>query len=179
LSIKILSPVLLLGFPFLRYFSQNYLIVLYREILFREEHFYPQRIAPRHESFSRFKVVGGRLLVREANGNIRVLVDSTMNFNGISLVDVQDPCVYWDASKIIFSGVEHCDSSWRIYETALMARFKKITSSNRNIPLTQFGPIAYKFVKYDDIDPCYLPDGRIVLPVHDIQAFPRLTLQNN
>ncbi|MCX7877222.1 MAG: T9SS type A sorting domain-containing protein [Ignavibacteria bacterium] len=121
-----------------------------------------QGLLPGMGPFSRFKVTGGRLLVREANGQIRVLVDSTMNFSGIRLVDVSDPCVWWDASKIIFAGVEHRDSSWRIYEIRTDGTgFRKITFTNRNIDLSQFGPIAHKFLRYDDIDPCYLPDGRI------------------
>ncbi len=112
--------------------------------------------------FSRFSVVGGRLLVRESNGTVRVLVDSTMSFNGISLIDVSDPDVFWDASKIVFAGTQSRDSSWRIYEiNSDGTNFRAITYSDRNIDLAQFGTSAYKFQKYDDIDPCYLPDGRI------------------
>ncbi len=112
--------------------------------------------------FSRFTAVGGRLLVREANGTIRVLVDSTMNFGGVSLTDVSDPDVYWDASKIVFAGTEHRDSSWRIFEiNSDGSGFRRITFTNRNLNLSQFGNASYKFEGYDDIDPCYLPDGRI------------------
>ncbi|MBZ0203675.1 MAG: T9SS type A sorting domain-containing protein [Ignavibacteria bacterium] len=112
--------------------------------------------------YSRFTVTGGRLLVRESNSSIRVLVDSNTSFNGIRLIDVSDPCVNWDGIKILFAGVEHRDSSWRIYEISSDgSNFRKVTFSNRNISLSQFGAAAQKFVKYDDIDPCYLPDGRI------------------
>src|SRR5207247_7963541 len=53
-------------------------------------------------------------------------------------------------------------SSWIIYEiNSNGSNFRKITFTNRVISLTQFGPASYKFAKYDDIDPCYLPDGRI------------------
>jgi hypothetical protein len=122
----------------------------------------PSGLLPGMGPFSRFKIIGGRLLVRESTGSLRVLVDSTMNFNGINLVDVSDPDVYWDASKIVFAGVENRDSSWRIYEiNSDGSGFRKITFSNRNISLDQFGTAAYKFQRYDDIDPCYLPDGRI------------------
>jgi Secretion system C-terminal sorting domain len=125
--------------------------------------YFPQSgLLPGMGPFSRFKVVGGRLIVRETNTTIRVLVDSTMNFNGLILVDVSDPDVFWDASKIVFAGVEHRDSSWRIYEiNSNGTGFRKITYTNRNISLAQFGSSAYKFQKYDDIDPCYLSDGRI------------------
>ncbi len=144
--------------------AQNYPIVFVsRNLVQGGNFFYPQAgLLPGMGPHSRFKVVGGRLLVREANGTLRVLVDSTMNFSGISLVDVSDPGVFWDASKIVFAGVEHRDSSWRIYEIGANGTgFRKLTFTNRNINLSQFGPTAGKFVRYDDIDPCYLPDGRI------------------
>ncbi len=112
---------------------------------------------------SRFTVTGGKLMIREANGIIRVLVDSTMNFNGINLIDVQQPCVNWDGIRILFSGIENRDSSWRIYEIKKDGSgFRKITYTNRQINLSQFGAAAFRFLKYDDIDPVYLPDGKIV-----------------
>lgn len=164
-NIKILSLAALLGLLlFTQYsYSQYHIVFVSRNLVQGGSNYYQQAgLLPGMGPFSRFKVVGGRLLVRESNGTIRVLVDSTMNFNGISLVDVSDPCVYWDASKIVFAGVENRDSSWRIYEIRTDGTgFKKITTSNRNISLAQFGPIAYKFVRYDDIDPCYLPEGKI------------------
>ncbi|MGH2575975.1 MAG: hypothetical protein ACRDFC_09785, partial [Ignavibacteria bacterium] len=139
------------------------IVFVSRNLEFNGNFYYPQSgLLPGMGPFSRFKVVGGRLLVRESNGNIRVLVDSTMNFGGISLIDVSDPCVFWNASKIIFAGAEHRDSSWRIYEiNSDGSGFRKVTFTNRNLNLTQFGPAAYKFLRYHDIDPCYLPDGRI------------------
>jgi len=164
----ILSLVLIPGFLLLtcsESFAQNIppIVFVSRNLEHNGNIFYPQSgLLPGMGPFSRFKVVGGRLLVRESNGTIRVLVDSTMVFNGISLVDAACPCVYWDASKIIFCGTENRDSCWRIYEiNSDGSGFRKITFSNRNIDLSQFGLSAYKFVRYDDIDPCYLPDGRI------------------
>lgn len=150
--------------PFLNTVHSQYPIVFVsRNITAGGSIYYPQAsLLPGMGPFSRTSVVGGRLLVREANGNIRVLVDSTINFSGTKLIDVSDPCVYWNASKLVFAGIEHRDSSWRIYEIrADGTSFRKITHSSRNVSLAQFGPIAYKFVKYDDVDPCYLPDGRI------------------
>jgi len=164
---KILSPVFLLGFLFSIFFSANSqtpdIVFVSRNITSNGNAYYPQSsLLPGMGSFSRFKVVGGKLLVRESNTIIRTLVDSTINFGGISLVDVADPCVHWDGLRIIFSGVEHRDSSWRIYEIRSDgSNFRKVTFSNRVMNLSQFGAIANKFVKYDDIDPCYLPDGRI------------------
>ncbi len=167
---RILSPVqlLLLGLLFSictgELVSQTYPIVFVsRNLVQGGSVYYPQAgLLPGMGPYSRSAVVGGRLLVREANGTVRVLVDSTMNFGGKTLIDVSDPSVYWDASKIVFAGIEHRDSSWRIYEIRSDGSgFKQITTSSRNINLSQFGQIAAKFVKYDDLDPCYLPDGRI------------------
>lgn len=113
--------------------------------------------------YSRFKVVGGRLLIRETNGNIISLVDSTMNFNGITIYDVQQPCVHWSGTKLLFAGVEHPDSSWRIYEINTNGTgFRKVTHTDRVINLSQFGPAAFRFEKYDDIDPIYAPDDNII-----------------
>lgn len=126
--------------------------------------FYPQAgLLPGMGGFSRFTVTGGRLMVRESDGTIRTLIDSTMIFGATSFIDVQQPCVHWNGEKIIFAGIEHRDSSWRIYEiNKAGTRIKRITFTDRNIDLSQFGPAAFRFVKYDDIDPVYLPDGRII-----------------
>jgi hypothetical protein len=144
--------------------SQSYPVVFVsRNLQAGGSNYYPEQgLLPGMGPFSRFKITGGRLLVRESDGSVRTLVDSTMNFGGIRLIDVSDPCVCWDGFKILFAGVEHRDSSWRIYEIrADGTGFRKITFTDRNINLSQFGPIAYLFERYDDIDPCYLPDGRI------------------
>lgn len=163
--IKILSLVLLPGCLFFtETAAQSYPVVFVSRNLVQggSNYYSPQGLLPGMGPFSRFSVAGGRLLVREANGTVRVLVDSTISFDGINIYDVSDPNVYWDASKIVFSGVESRDSAWRIYEIRSDGTgFKKITYSDRNISLSQFGPIAFKFIRYDDIDPCYLPDGRI------------------
>jgi len=140
-------------------------------------HYPASSMLPGIGPFSRFSVVGGRLLVREESGEVRVLVDSTMTFGRIRLVDVSDPCVFWDASRIVFSGIEHPDSNWRIYEIGAEGRnFRKITFTDRDIDLSQFGRAAYRFVKYDDIDPCYLPDGRICFAS---TRYPSLSLIGN
>jgi hypothetical protein len=143
--------------------SSEPVVFVSRNLEYNGNQFFTQSgLLPGMGPFSRFKAVGGRLLVREPGGSIRVLIDSTMNFNGITLIDVSDPDVFWDASRILFAGIEHRDSSWRIYEINADGNgFRKITFSDRNLNLSQFGASAYKFSDYNDIDPCYLPDGRI------------------
>ncbi len=136
---------------------------------------FPQAgLLPGMGAFSRFKAVGGKLMVRDETGLLTTLIDSTMDFGGIRLVDVQQPCVHWNGSKIIFAGIEHRDSSWRIYEiNRAGTRVKKITFTDRNINLSQFGNAAYRFIKYDDIDPIYLPDGKIIFAS---TRFPQLSI---
>jgi hypothetical protein len=103
-------------------------------------------------------VVGGKLMVRKLDGSVRTLVGNDQ------LYDVADPCVSWDAKSILFSGVVHPDSNWRIYKISVNGRgFAQLTRSDRKIDLSQFGSAAPAFEKYDDFDPCWLPDGRIVL----------------
>ncbi len=161
---NILSLVVIPGFLIFVHEAQSQPVVFVSRNLEHNGNLYylQSGLLPGMGPFSRFKVVGGRLLVRESGGTIRTLIDSTMNFNGISLIDVQQPHVFWNASKIVFSGIENRDSSWRIYEiNSDGSGFRKITFTDRNISLAQFGSAAYKLEKYDDIDPCYLPDGRI------------------
>ncbi len=125
---------------------------------------FPQAgLLPGMGAFSRFKVVGGKLMSRDESGNLTTIIDSTMEFGGLRIIDVQQPCVHWNGNKIVFAGIEDRDSSWRIYEiNRAGTRLKKITFTNRNINLSQFGNAASKFLKYDDIDPVYLPDGKII-----------------
>lgn len=105
----------------------------------------------------RTAIVGGKLIVRERSGKLRTLVDST------KLIDVADPCVSWDGKKILFAGIQHPDSSWRIFEIGVDGSgFRQVSRSDRILPLEQFGAAKELFVKYDDFDPCYLPDGKIV-----------------
>ncbi len=101
--------------------------------------------------------VGGRLVLRTENGELTNLVDPSFLF------DVADPCVSWDAKTVVFSGLQHRDSSWRIYEVGVDGSgARAVTFTDRQIDLTQFGDAAQLLGRYDDFDPCYLPDGRIV-----------------
>jgi hypothetical protein len=125
---------------------------------------YPQAgLLPGMGSYSRFKVVGGKLMVRDSSGKISTLIDSTMVFGDTRFIDVQQPCVHWYGHKILFAGITSRDSNWRIFEINTEGtRIKQITFTDRNIDLSQFGNASYKFLKYDDIDPVYLPDGKII-----------------
>jgi hypothetical protein len=105
----------------------------------------------------RTAAVGGSLLLRTAAGSLTVLVDSNRLF------DVADPSVSWDGATIVFSGLAHPDSQWRIYRIRRDGTgFAQLTFTDRSIDLTRFGASASKFTRYDDFDPCFLPDGRVV-----------------
>jgi hypothetical protein len=101
---------------------------------------------------------GGRLLLRERNGRLRTLLpDST-------LFDVSDPAVSWDARRIVFSGTERRGAPWRLYAVnSDGGGFRALTHTDRAIDLSALGASAVRtFETYDDFDPCWLPDGRIV-----------------
>jgi hypothetical protein len=96
-------------------------------------------------------------MIRNPDGTLHVLI------GGGRLYDVADPCVSWDSRRIVFSGLVHPDSSWRIYEVnADGTGLRQATFSDRALDLGQFGAAAIMFRRYDDFDPCYMPDGRIV-----------------
>jgi hypothetical protein len=108
---------------------------------------------PRYRTAS----AGGRLMLRREDGALTTIVGQDR------LADVADPCVSWDGTRIIFSGLAHADSSWRIFEVgADGSGLRAVTRTDRAVSLEQFGAAAAAFVRYDDIDPCYLPDGRIL-----------------
>ena len=99
---------------------------------------------------------GGKLMLRKTDGSVRSIVGSER------LYDVADPCVSWDAKVIVFSGMVHPDSNWRIYRVRVDGRgFAQLTRTDRTLDLTRFGAAASAFTRYDDFDPCWLPDGRI------------------
>ncbi len=110
----------------------------------------------------------GRLLLREADGTVRTLSAPAQEGSGPegttsrAPADVLDPDVSYDATRIVFSGYCEEESAWRIYEVgADGSDMRQITRSHRSIDLGRFGEAAPLFESYDDLDPCYLPDGRI------------------
>lgn len=124
--------------------------------------------------YSRFQVAApGKLLIREANGTLRTLIDgSNPTAASLNLIDVNAPDVSYDATKIVFAGLPSGSYSseamnepgaWRLYIINVDGSgLKQLTFSDRNIDLSQFGSVASRFVTYDDTDPAWLPDGRLV-----------------
>lgn len=105
----------------------------------------------------RFVAAGGRLIVREADGRMRELAPGRF-------FDVSDPAVSYDGRFIAFAALAHRDSAWRIWRVRTEGtQLTPVTRTDRAVDLTaRFGAEAARFERYDDIDPCWLPDGRIV-----------------
>ncbi len=125
--------------------------------------------------YSRFQVASpGKLLIREADGTIRALIDgSNPTAASLNLIDVNAPAVSYDGTQILFAGIPQGSYSaaamtnpgaWRIYAINVDGTgLRQVTTSDRdNLDLSQFGQIIGLFTKYDDTDPAWLPDGRIV-----------------
>jgi hypothetical protein len=112
-----------------------------------------------------------RLLVREPNGTIRVLVDGTAAAAPFRLIDVNAPGVSWDGTRIVFAGLAAGDwpaaprqavGGWRLYTiNADGSGLARITQTDVTADYSQFGAGAAPW-PYDDYDPAFLPDGRIV-----------------
>ena len=123
---------------------------------------------------SRFRVAApGRLVVRESDGRLRVLVDGQAPTPAsLNLIDVNAPDVSYDGQRIVFAGLPagRYDTgpnvnpgAWRIFAiNADGSGLAPITQSDQHLNLSRFGDAAPGLGAYDDTDPAWLPDGRIV-----------------
>jgi WD40-like Beta Propeller Repeat len=106
---------------------------------------------------ARAAITRGRLMVRERSGGVRELVPHAR------FRDVADPAVSWDGTRVAFAAVEHPDSAWRIWAVGADGRaLARVTRTDRALDLSAWGEAAAPFARYDDIDPAWLPDGRVV-----------------
>ncbi|MCG3207992.1 MAG: hypothetical protein FOGNACKC_01593 [Anaerolineae bacterium] len=123
--------------------------------------------------FSRFQVASpGKLLIREANNSLKPLIDgANPSAATLNLIDVNAPDVSYDGAKIVFAGLPAGNYSrgsvgnpgaWRLYTINVDGtNLKQITFSDQNLNLSAQG-LPNTLSNYDDTDPAWLPDGRIV-----------------
>ncbi len=110
--------------------------------------------------------VSGKLVVRAPGGSLRTLVDATApDATQATPTDVLGPDVSYDGKRVVFAGFSPRDDAWRIYEVDVNGEgLRQVTHSDRDVSaddLSRYGDLASEFAHYDDLDPCYLPDGRI------------------
>jgi hypothetical protein len=96
----------------------------------------------------RTAAAGGRLLVRRPDGKVRALVPPG------HLFDVGDPAVSYDGARVAFAAKAHRDSGWRIWVVGGDGR--GLAAVTRTVAGGGLRPGGW-----DDIDPCWLPDGRL------------------
>lgn len=125
-------------------------------------------------TYSRFRPAApGKLLIRKADGRIVTLIDgANPTAVSLNLIDVNAPDVAYDGKTIVFAGLPAGDyddepgahpGAWRIYTIGVDGRgLRQVTRSDQRLALDQFGPAATGLAGYDDGDPAWLPDGRIV-----------------
>ncbi len=153
------------------------IVFVSRQILSDGSIFYsPAKAMPGAGPHSRFRPTApGQLLVREASGTIRVLVDGANPTAGsLNLIDINAPSVSYDGQKILFSGLPTPASgqiystnpgetigAWRLYViNADGTGLRKLAIPDTTVNLSHFGQSGTW--RFDDTYPCWLPDGRIV-----------------
>lgn len=123
---------------------------------------------------SRFRVAApGKLIIRNPDGSLHVLIDgSNPTPASLNLIDVSAPAVSYDGTMILFAGVpvgtvdppeDGEPGAWRIYEINVDgSNLHQVTGHRPTLDCSQFGSMSWICNTYDDTDPAWLPDGRIV-----------------
>lgn len=165
----------LLGLPMLHAAAPDPIVFVSRQKPPRGSDFWTAgtNMQPGVGAYSRFvNASPGKLMVLETNGTLRTLVDGSnpapATFN---LVDVSGPNVSYDGNTIVFAGLNNPSASrannsspnaWRIYSIkADGTGLRQITTSDQ-VSNPARGTLGVMLGSYDDFDPCWLPDGRIV-----------------
>lgn len=91
---------------------------------------------------------GGDLFMRERSSPTAPEINITGPYTQ-GLGDVSDPEVSYDGTKLLFSMRRAADPNWRVWEYDIARQSMRQIACNAAAP-------------GDDIDPAYLPDGRIV-----------------
>lgn len=115
----------------------------------------------------------GKLILRNNDGSLRILIDgANPNSSSLNIIDVSGFDLSYDAQKIVFAGLpngnyprgpEQNVNAWRIYSMNLDGSgLRQLTRNDQNLNYSQFSGAAGGLSGYDDFDPSWLPDGRIV-----------------
>jgi len=97
------------------------------------------------------------LRVLEADDSVRTLAGPSLGAGSVSAA--LDPDVSFDGTTIVFAGFAPADAAWRIFTIRSDgSELAQITRSDREVDRTR---VAAVLERYDDLDPCWLPDGRI------------------
>ena len=105
----------------------------------------------------------GRLMIMKTDGTVEALIDaSSQNAPVGTPTDVMDPDISFDGKSVVFSGYSPTEESWRIYQVDLDGQnFKQVTYDTRVIDFRRYEELGLDFSGFDDLDPCFLPDGGI------------------
>lgn len=125
--------------------------------------------------YSRFEMAApGYLLILQPDGTVRTLIDgSNPTDASYNLIDVNGPDVSYDGTQILFAGLPAGDhprgamqnpGAWRLFVINMDGSgLRQVTFTDQTeAEFRQLGPLAKLFARYDDTDPVWLPDGRIV-----------------
>jgi len=123
---------------------------------------------------SRFRIAApGQLIVRYMDGTQNILIDGSQPTAAtLNLIDVNAPDVAYDGTQIVFAGLPQGEydagplnnpSAWRLFVINVDGTgLRQVTFSDQQRDMLRFGSAEGQLIPYDDFDPAWLPDGRVV-----------------
>ncbi len=123
---------------------------------------------------SRFRIAApGQLIVRYMDGAQNILIDGSQpTATTLNLIDVNAPDVAYDGTQIVFAGLPQGEydlgplnnpSAWRLFVINVDGTgLRQVTFSDQQRDMLRFGSAEGQLIPYDDFDPAWLPDGRLV-----------------
>jgi mono/diheme cytochrome c family protein len=110
---------------------------------------------------------GGDLMLKDLSSPTAPLVNLTADYT-LGEGDVSDPEVSYDGERVLFSMRGPNDPTWNVYELDLPSRvLRRIIADDATANAG------------DDVDPAYLPDGRIVFSSNRQEKSRRLLAERN
>ena len=109
------------------------------------------------------RATSAALIVRDADGSLRTLLESRSESAPASAVlDIADPDVSFDGTRIVFAALVEAEDNWRLFDMRSDGSdLRQVTASDGEVDLAPYGDAAAQLSGSDDLDPCWLPDGRI------------------